>query len=127
VTATDASDPVDDSDDDSDQSDRVRKVVLETDVAHEVIELIDDRPGEADEDALDAALEALRSAEERVPPDDQRKAAQGRVVAIELDPDSASAVETLITDDVATRTQALRRVRDRLRGKLRRARRRRKG
>lgn len=123
MTGTDTTDPGGDSD----QSDQVRKVVLEPDVAHEVIELIDDRPGEADEDALDAALEALRSAEGRVPPDDQRKAARGRVVAIELDPDSVSAVETLITDDVATRTQALRRVRDRLRGKLRRARRRRKG
>lgn len=107
------------------RTDPVRKVVLWPRVADEVIDLIDDRPGRADEDALDAALAALRTAEARVPADDQRRAAQGRVVAIELDPDTMTAVETLITDDVASRPQALRRVRDRLKGKLRRARRRR--
>ena len=102
--------------------DDVTKVVLDLPVAQEVIELIEDRPGEADEDALDEALAALEEAEARVPAADQERAARGDVVAIEMTLDAVDAVSKLIVDDQETKPRVLKRVARRLRGKLQSAR-----
>lgn len=101
----------------------VTKVVLDLEVAEEVVELIEDKPGEADEDALDDALDALAAARRRVPARDQLRAAKGAVVAIEVSSDTKDAVELLINDDVATKERALRRFGQRLRSKVQKARR----
>lgn len=101
----------------------VAKVVLDLTTAEEVVELIEDVPGQADEALLDEALEALAVAGARVPPTDQERAARGEAVAIELRPADVDAVQALITRDRVTHPRSLRRVGQRLRGKLQRARR----
>lgn len=101
----------------------VAKVVLDPDAAREVVDLIDDQPGSADEALLDDVLEALAEAGPYVPTDDQQRAASGEAVAIELTADAADAVETLIVADDVVRPKLLRHTRDRLVGKLQRARR----
>ena len=102
----------------------VTKVVFDLPTAEEVVELLEDRPGMADEAVLDDALDALASSAPRVLSEDQKRAAAGDAVAIEMTPDAAEAVERLIRTDQATRPNALRRLSQRLRGKLERARRR---
>lgn len=103
-----------------------QKVVLDIDTAREVLELIEDRPGQANEAVLDDALDALAEVEPTVPPDDQRRAASGEVVAMEVDDASISAVTELIERNVATRPEKLRRFGRRLQGKLASARHRRR-
>ncbi len=110
---------------DGDRIRAVRKVVLDLEPAREVVDLIDDRPGTADEDLLDDALDALDAARSRVPAEDQQRAAAGEVVAVELTPDAAAAVETLIRRDQLRRARVLREIADRLRAKIDRARRKR--
>lgn len=100
------------------------KVVLDLEAAEEVADLIMDEPGTADEDLLDNALAALDGAGARIEPVDQRRAAEGEVVAVEMSPGAAEAVEKLIVDDQPTRRRLLRRVGGRLRAKVKRARRR---
>lgn len=100
----------------------VSKVVLDLDAAEEVVDLIEDRPGTADEDVLDGALESIGDAGERIDPEDQDRAASGEAVAIEMTPDAVDAVTSLIVDDKETKTKTLRKVAARLRGKIQSAR-----
>jgi hypothetical protein len=103
------------------------KIVLDVEAAEEVADLIDDTPGVADEDRLEDVLQAIHAAGPRIASEDQRRAARGKVVAMEISPAAAEAVEELIVEDVSTKPRSLGRVRDRLRGKLQRAGRRRRG
>ncbi len=100
----------------------VRKVVLDIAPAREVVDLIEDRPGTADEDLLDDALRALEDARPRIQSVDQERAASGEVVAVELTPDAVAAMESLIRRDKMFRARTLRDLADRLRGKIERAR-----
>lgn len=102
------------------------KIVLDLETAEEVVDLVADKPGDADEELLEDALEALQSAAPRVDADDQRRAAAGEVVAIELTSTAAVAIETLIEEDRETNPRHLRRFGDRLRSKVDRARKRRR-
>ena len=102
------------------QSDKP-KVVFELDVAREVVDLIDDSPGTADEDLLDDALVAMGDAGSDVAPAEQQGAARGELVAIEMPTAAAGAIRQLIVDAERTRPRLLRRVADRLKAKLRRA------
>lgn len=97
------------------------KVVLDVEVAEEVVDLIRDRPGTADEDLLDEALAAIEAASPRVPATDQQRAARGQAVAIQVEQDTADAMRTLISDNRAVKRSRLRRAADRLGGKLDRA------
>jgi len=100
------------------------KVVMDVDTASELVDLIDDVPGDADENALDDALAALRNATDRIPADDQRDVADGDAVALEIRAATADAVATLIVENEAEAKRPLRRTARRLRAKLARARRR---
>lgn len=103
----------------------VHKVVLGIEPAEEVASLIEDRPGTADEDLLDDALDAIEAARAMIPPEDQDRAAAGEVVAVELTPDAVAAVDTLIRRDELLRAGVLHRMAQRLRGKIASARRKR--
>jgi hypothetical protein len=103
-----------------------RKVVLEPDAAVELIDLIRDQPGRADEDLLDEALDAFEHPFHRVPTVDQQRAAGGEVVAIEVRAEAIEAVTTLVRDDRPAQPRVLRRLAKRLRGKLDQASRRRR-
>jgi hypothetical protein len=101
-------------------------VVLDVEVASEIADLIADEPGTADEALLDSALASIDDAQPRLSSTDQERAGHGDIVAMELSPDAAEAVETLIRDDQVTEPQLLERVANRLRDKVRQARRRRR-
>lgn len=100
---------------------QVKKVVLEIEPAEEVLDLILDRPGHADEDLLDEALDAVERADGRVSPDSQERAAAGEVVAVEMEVGTARALASLIRRNRVERETALRRIADRIVAKLARA------
>lgn len=106
---------------------RPDKLLLDVPAAEELVALVRDEPGTADEDLLDDVLAALDEAEPRLMTDEQRRAAEGEAVAIEVTQPVAEAVTRLITDDEVVRPKLLRRTADRLAGKIERARRKRKG
>ena len=56
---------------------RPTKVVLEPEAAAELADLLADAPGEADEDVLDDALDALRDRTTRIPGHQQREVGAG--------------------------------------------------
>ncbi len=97
------------------------KVVLQPDVAEELIDLIVDEPGHADEDLLDAALAAFDNTHRRIPTEDQERAAEGEVVAIEVPPEAVDAVTTLVLEDRAEQPRLLKRLAGRLRSKIKKA------
>ena len=101
-------------------------IVLDLDAAQEVVNLVSDKPGDADEELLDSALLALQAADTEVDADDQRRAASGEVVAIEVTSTAASAIETLIEENREIHPRQLRSFGDRLRSKVDRARKRRR-
>lgn len=93
--------------------------------ATELIELIDDRPGRANEALLDDAREALSAPYERIPAAEQRAAGAGTLVAFEADSEARAAALELIEKQPTTQGgQALDRLRERLRQKLQLSRRR---
>lgn len=102
-------------------NDDERVVLFDTDTAEELLDLVDDTPGEADEDLLDSALDAVDSAGDGLAVDEQQRIAAGDAVAIEIDGEQVDAVTTLIQRNVETEPSALKRVRHRLKDKLRAA------
>lgn len=97
-------------------------LVLDVEVAEELVALVRDEPGDADEELLDEVLDSIEAAAPHVPGPDQRRAATGRAVVIEIRDAGASALRTLIRQDKAVDQERLRRIGERLTGKLRRAR-----
>lgn len=106
-------------------SDSRPTVVLELHAARELHALLEDQPGLADEEQLDAALEAVRDATPTVDGSAQSRIARGHAVALGLGPRARRVVTRLIIDNTVTDRPTLQRVRDRLGGKLHRARNRR--
>lgn len=102
-----------------------RQVILDLATAAEMTDLIADEPGTADEALLDDALDAIEAGQTHLPTEAQLRARTGDAVAIELSPEAAEAIQTLIRVDTTTRPRLLRRIGDRLRHKVTRARRRR--
>ncbi len=98
-----------------------RVVFLDTDVAEELLDLVDDRPGEADEDLLDDAVEALEHADGGLPAEAQQAVANGEAVAVGLQPAEIELVETLIEENVEKDARTLRSVGRTLKSKLRAA------
>lgn len=107
---------------DGQADDDPQKVVLDVEVAEEVVALVKDEPGDADEELLDQAIESLEDAGPRVPADGQKMAAEGEAIAIELTPTGADALRTLIEDDREVQPARLRRIGQRIGSKLRKAR-----
>lgn len=101
------------------------KLVLPVPAASEFVDLLEDVPGEADEDPLDDAHEALQSTVTTIPADDQQRIGAGELVAVEVSHDDVDAALELIEQDNETDRRALRRLGGRLKGKLKAARRRR--
>lgn len=97
-------------------------VLLDTDVAEELLDLVTDEPGLADEDLLDEALEAVEEADGQLDGEQQQMVASGEAVAFGLSDDEADAVTTLVKDNEESRPRSLRSVAGTLRGKLRAAR-----
>jgi hypothetical protein len=79
-----------------------RVVFLERDAAEELLELVDDRPGEADEDLLDVVVAAIQEAGDGLPGEAQQAVARGDAVAVGLDPVEARTITALILENAAT-------------------------
>lgn len=102
-------------------SDDNRVVFLDTEVAAELLELVDDEPGDADEDLLDEAAAAIDRANGGLPPDQQQAVARGEAVAVGLDRDEATSLQTLIETNTEADPQKLRSAARALQTKLRAA------
>jgi len=89
--------------------------------AEELVELLVDKPGEADETLLDEALESLEGAAPHLPGEIQQAVGAGELVAIQLDVDEIAAARTLIENDAETEPSTIRRLADRLSARVRRA------
>lgn len=76
-------------------------VVMEPEVAEELADLLEDRPGEADEDLLDEAADALEEPTDRVPGPAQRDIAKGDAVAVKVERDQIDEARSLIETDHA--------------------------
>lgn len=98
-----------------------RVVLFETDVAEELLDLVADRPGQADEDLLDRAVAALSAASEGLSADAQQAVARGDAVAVGLAPSDVDSLRTLIESDTESDPSALREIARTLKGKLRAA------
>ena len=103
------------------KTDDHRVVFLDTDVAEELLELVDDEPGEADEDLLDEAAEAIEKADGGLPSEAQQAVARGEAVAVGLEPDEAESLTTLIESNVESAKRTLKSVARSLQSKLRAA------
>lgn len=99
-----------------------RVVFLERDAAEELLDLVDDRPGDADEDLLDHALEAIEEAGPGLPGEAQAAVARGDAVAVGLDPQETATLTTLIRENEETDPCVLRSVGRSIGSKLKAAR-----
>ncbi|WP_436792737.1 hypothetical protein [Actinospongicola halichondriae] len=99
-----------------------RVVFLETEVAEELLELVDDEPGEADEALLDDAAEALVRANGELEPRAQQAVARGEAVAVGLGDDEVESLKTLIETNTESDKRTLKSVARSLQSKLKAAR-----
>lgn len=99
-----------------------RKVAyLEREVAEELLDLVDDRPGEADEKLLDEAVESIASANGGLPPEAQQAVARGEAIAVGLEPEEAQTLTILIEENTEADGTMLASVGRSLKSKLRAA------
>jgi hypothetical protein len=98
-----------------------RVVLLERDAAEELLDLVDDRPGDADEDLLDQVVEAIEAAGHGLPGEAQQAVARGEAVAVGLDPTEAQTVRTLILENQESDPGVLRSVGASIKSKLKAA------
>lgn len=103
------------------KTDDHRVVFLDTDVAEELLDLVDDEPGEADEDLLDEAAEAIETANGGLSSEAQQAVARGEAVAVGLEPEEAESLTTLIESNVEDDKRTLKSVARSLQSKLRAA------
>ncbi len=103
------------------KTDDHRVVFLDTDVAEELLDLVDDEPGEADEDLLDEAAAAIEKADGGLPSEAQQAVARGEAVAVGLEPEEAESLTTLIESNVEDDKRTLKSVARSLQSKLRAA------
>ncbi len=96
-------------------------VYLETAVAEELLGLVDDEPGDADEDLLDEAAAAIEHANGGLPPFKQQAVARGGAVALGLDPAEVESLRTLIETNTEIDSQKLKSAARSLQTKLRAA------
>lgn len=97
-------------------------VFLDTDVAEELLDLVKDEPGLADEDLLEDALASFEEAKDHLPGPEQQMIASGEAVAFSVVSEDAEAVKTLITENEEVGPRRLKSVAGTIRSKLRAAR-----
>lgn len=102
--------------------DQGRVVLLDRQVASELLDLVLDKPGKADEDLLDGALHALEGANGSLDAQEQQRIAEGRAVAVELEDVDVEALDVLIREDREEHPKRLRSFAGTLKSKLRTAR-----
>ena len=100
------------------------KVVLEPEAAEELVALLADDPGVADEALLDEALEAIEAPHRHLPTEAQSAVAEGELVAMQFESRELDVARTLIEEDRVVDPTSIPRLRDRLRARVGRARRR---
>ena len=98
-----------------------RVAYFDTEVAEELLDLVDDRPGEADEDLLDRAADAIDRANGGLPPEVQQAVARGQAVAVGLQPEEVETLTTLIEANEESDRSTLRSIGRTLKSKLRAA------
>lgn len=104
----------------SDRKDH-KVVMLDTEVAEELCDLVEDKPGEADEELLDEALASLRTAGRHLDNRDQQQVASGEAIAFGASDEEIEAVTTLIVQDKEVGAKTMRSVASSLRSKLKAA------
>ena len=102
-------------------SDDHRVAYFDTNVAEELLDLVDDRPGEADEALLDQAAQAIQQANGGLPAEAQQAVARGDAVALGLQDEEIDAVTTLIEQNEESDQRTLRSLGRTLKSKLRAA------
>jgi len=95
-----------------------RVVFLERDAAEELLDLVDDRPGEADEEVLDLVVEAIEGAGSGLPGEAQEAVARGDAVAVGLDSTEARTLRVLILENTETDPTTLRSIGASIKSKL---------
>jgi hypothetical protein len=98
-----------------------RVVFLTREAAEELLELVDDRPGRADENLLDEVIEAIEEAGDGLPGEAQQAVARGEAVAVGLDPVEARTVTTLLLENTETDPGVLRSIGASIKAKLKAA------
>ena len=98
-----------------------RVAYFDTEVAEELLDLVDDRPGEADEDLLDQAADAIDRANGGLPAEVQQAVARGQAVAVGLQPEEVETLTTLIEENTESDRSTLRSIGRTLKSKLRAA------
>lgn len=96
-------------------------VFLDREVAEELLDLVDDEPGQADEDLLDEAADAIENANGGLPSEAQQAVARGEAVAVGLEAAEADSLTTLIHHNTESDKTALRSVGRSLQSKIRAA------
>lgn len=94
---------------------------FDTDVAEELLDLVADRPGQADEDLLDAAIASIGQASAGLDAESQQKVARGDGVAVGLDDSELASLTTLIEQNTETDKDVLDGISRSLKSKLRSA------
>ncbi len=107
------------SDDDSAAEPKV--AFFDRNVAEELLELVDDKPGEADEALLDEAANAITRANGGLPADAQQAVARGEGVAVGLEPAEVETITALIKENKESDKRTLRSIGQTLKSKLRAA------
>ncbi len=98
-----------------------RVVFLEREAAEELLDLVDDRPGEADEDLLDRVVDASEGAGTGLPGEAQQAVARGDAVALGLDPTETATLTTLILENHESDPGVLRSITSHVKAKLKAA------
>lgn len=97
------------------------KVVLAPEPADELVLLLTDAPGHADEALLDDAKQALESGFEHIPGDTQKQVRSGMLIALQLDADEVEAALVLIEDNRVAEPRAISRLASRLGSRVQKA------
>ncbi len=98
-----------------------RVAFFDREVAEELLELVADEPGEADEDLLDEAAAAIQSANGGLPAEAQQAVARGDGIAVGLQPAEIETLTILIENNTESDRKTLRSVAQSLKSKLRAA------
>lgn len=105
----------------ADNNDDQKIVYMETAVAEELLDLVADRPGEADEDLLDAAVAAIAAADSGLASEAQQAVARGDGVALGLADEEAKILTILIESNTEADKEMLKSISRALKSKLRAA------
>ena len=109
------------TDTDAEDESEPKIAFFDTAVAEELLDLVADRPGQADEDLLDKAVAAIEGAGPGLDADSQQKVARGDGVAVGFDETEIASLNVLIEQNTESDKNVLGGISRTLKSKLRAA------